>query len=346
MAFHVGLARDIIRSRGKEASRTPLGRALFAAFFRLDIAMSVMMGNPVFLDESWWRNDPLTEHPLTSQTPIVILADAALSRLTVIIAKLTLLRQSAALRRQKMFTPRNARQEHSDTQQLETKIREQVGNIEGELEQWHRNLPSWFSISSAGVSKDHDATLREARPAENMHPFIPIVLSVAYAAKIQLWRIANQGEQTPPPHIFAIIHNLVSMFPQIPQAADLTIIPGVWIAGMFLQDTSHRVKLEKSIHKRIESQDFFLWRFCHHGLIHGWASSEGKDHKPFISLPDDAQEFVPGVSENMWRAEGVMDLVSVGAVEEGEGLGRRDSLYRFKGDTKLRGMESDSDEFK
>ena len=99
MALHVGHAKQIILARGKKMSRTAIDRALFASYFRMDIAMSVIMGNPVFLDESWWINDPLTRHPLPQKTSTITCADAALSKLTAIIAKLTLLKQSAAARR-------------------------------------------------------------------------------------------------------------------------------------------------------------------------------------------------------------------------------------------------------
>jgi hypothetical protein len=303
------------------------------------------MGNPVFLDESWWTNDPLTKFPLSTHTPIVILADAALSQLTVIIAKLTVLRQSAASRRQKMFARMGdegstADEMRSTRQQLDARIRQQTESLEMELHKWHNSLPSWFSLTASEVEDEVEADVLEIRLANYVHPFIPAVLSCAYAAEIQLWRIANPEAQKPPPQIYRIIVDLINMFPQIPPAADLTIIPGVWIAGLFLRETRHRDRLEKNICKRMEGHDFFLWKFCLHGLIHGWA--ERRDHRPFMSLPDDAQEIVPGVSENMCRAEGVMNLLGLDMDEKGH----REPLYRFKGEASLFSLESDSDEYK
>lgn len=341
MAEMVGRAKQIILHRGKEASQTALGRALFASYFRIDIAMSVTMGNPVFLDETWWTNDPLNHITLTYETPIVVLADAALSRLTVIIAKLTHLKQSAEFGRRKMITRMHNSQTLSSTlqfdhQKLETRIRQQVRDVERELETWHRSLPSWFFSTQPEESDSENVAFLEDGPTEFVHPFIPIVISCAYAAKIQLWRIANPDEQTPP-SIFAIVVNILNTFLQTTGAADLMIIPNVWIAGLFLRKKIQRDRLEKQIRKRIEGNDFFLWKFCLQGLSHGWASSEGKDNKPFKSLPDNAQEIVPGVSENLWKAEGVMNLLALEDEEDTE----FQPLYRFTGDTKLFSVESD-----
>ena len=341
MAAMVGRAREIIKERKLGASQTPIGRGLFASYFRLDIAMSVTMGNPVFLDEMWWTNDPLNQIRLTPETPIVLLADAALSRLTVIIAKLTHLKQSAEFGRRKIMSKihdSGMLQPHSqpDHQKLETRIRQQVSVIERELEGWTNGLPSWF------CAKQEDSevpTLLESRPIESVHPFIPAVLSCAYAAKIQLWRIANPEEETPPPVIFAFVIKTLNMFMQLTEVVDLLIIPNVWIAGLFLQHPNQRDLLEAKIRKRIENTDFFLWKFCLQGLIHGW-TTEGRD-KPFKFLPEDAQEIVPRVSENLWKAEGVMKLI---AFEDEEYAGGR-IPYRFTGDTKLFNAEyDDSDE--
>jgi len=337
MAAMVGRAREIIKERNLEASQTPIGRALFASYFRLDIAMSVTMGNPVFLDEMWWTNDPLNQIRLTQDTPIVLLADAALSRLTVIIAKLTHLKQSAEFGRRKMMSKIHDSgmlqpQPPPDQQKLETRIRQQVAVIDRELEAWSSSLPSW--VGPTWKASDVQPVL-ESRPTEPIYPFIPVVLSCAYAAKIQLWRIANPGEETPPPSIFALVVKTLNIFVQLHDAADLMLIPNVWIAGLFIQDPNQRDFLESNIRKRIEETDFFLWKFCLRGLKHGW-QPEGRD-KPFKFLPEDAQEIVPEVSENLWKAEGVMKLIAFEDEEYAEGR----APYRFTGDTKLFNAESD-----
>lgn len=331
MAFHVGGAKQVIIKRGKEASRTPLGRALFASYFRMDITMSVIMGNPVFLDESWWMNDPLTKSPITPETPILTAVDIALSKLTVIIAKITLLKQSAATRRQKMIAQSQNEEIAARTRQLhEARIREQVENIQQEVNDWETGLPTWFRSCT-----DIDDDTLFARPYQYVHPFIPSVLSCSYTAKIHLWRILNPHEQQLPASIHLAISNVMRTFPGIPESVDLMIIPNVWSAGLFLRDPIHREELEELITERSKTTDFFFWKFCLNGLRHGWASEREKK-KPFKSLLGDAQEVVPGVSENLYRAEGVMHLTmwNLEGMDEEEQEDRR-PMYRFAGETTL-----------
>ena len=361
MALHVGRAKHIILQRGKEASQTALGRALFATFFRMDLSMSVTVGNPVFLDESWWTNDPLINFPYTLETETAVVADVVLSKLTVIIAKLTLLKRSAATRRARLAPkrrigkipatsasdPARSVEEQAETstrQQLEARIRQQVAIIESELEAWYCGLPAWFCSTQADVSDENDLTFLQVRRAEYIHPYIPIVLSWAEAAKVQLWRIANPDARGLPPSIFRIVVRLLNLFLQIPESADFMIIPNVWMAGLFLRDPIHREWLQDQIRKRIESNDFFFWRFCLRGLHHGWATSGRKGKQPFISLPEGAQEIVPGVSENMYRAEGIMNLLALDLESLGEDGESQQPLYRFPGETTLFGLESDDSE--
>jgi hypothetical protein len=259
MAFHVGGAKQIIMKRGKKASRTPLGPALFASYFRMDIAMSVIMGNPVFLDENWWTNDPLTKYPLTPETPILTAVDISLSQLTVIIAKVTLLKQSAATRRQNMVAQSQNEEIADRTRRLhEARILQQVNVIQRELNDWESALPTWFRSSP-----ETDEILL-ARPSEYVHPFIPSVLSCAYAAKIHLWRIENPYEQLPI-SISVSIDNIMRTFQEIPESADLMIIPNIWSASLFLNDIVHRDELEQLISQRIALTGFFFWKFLSTG---------------------------------------------------------------------------------
>src|SRR5437667_1136171 len=102
MGLHMLAAMKMITQRGMEASRTPLGRALFAFYFRMDCVTSDITGNPVFLDEDWWKVDPLCHILIPADAPILLAADAAFSKLCVIIAKLTVLKSWAQNRRKRM----------------------------------------------------------------------------------------------------------------------------------------------------------------------------------------------------------------------------------------------------
>src|SRR5271154_4911305 len=102
MGLHMLGSKKIITERGIAASQTPIGRALFAFYFRTDMMSSVVTGNPVFLDEEWWKADPLYHITIPVDAPIMLAADAAMTKLSVIIAELTYLKRSSALRRKKL----------------------------------------------------------------------------------------------------------------------------------------------------------------------------------------------------------------------------------------------------
>src|SRR5947207_11620280 len=102
MGLHMLGSKKIIIQRGMAACQTPLGRALFAFYLRSDCGSSVVTGNPVFLDETWWKVDPLYHIIIPPEAPILLASDAALTKLCVIVAKLTVLKSSAQNRRKRM----------------------------------------------------------------------------------------------------------------------------------------------------------------------------------------------------------------------------------------------------
>jgi hypothetical protein len=325
MAFHVGRAKQIIVDRGKEASRKPLARALFASYFRMDVAMSVIMGNPVFLDESWWKNDPMHDHVITPNTPVVVAIDSALCKVTVIIAKLTLLKQWAAgLRQRDSGRLQNGEVNTEFIQQRESPIRKKMELLQKELDAWFLSLPAWFRHSGPDSPKEFE-------PFEYAHPSIPVVLSCAYAAELHLWRLAHPYDEHLPSPIQRLAVRLLRTSLAVEEEADLTIIPNFWSAGLFLRNCTHRERLENHIRQRIKNTDSFFWKFCLDGLHHGW--SPERNTTPFKSLRGRAQEIVPGVSENLYRAEGVMNLIRWRPEPNNE----EQQLYRFQGDTDLFG---------
>jgi hypothetical protein len=349
MGTHMLGCRTIITQRGKEVSQTPIGRALFSFFLRTDIQTSVVTGNPVFLDEAWWKTDPLYDMIIPVDAPILLTADAGFTKLSVIIAKLTLLKASAADRRKKFlakkqrngFAGKDSDVIHAKQEKM---IHRQVEELQRELDAWHRSLPAWFGSlhadQMAGEEDINKTDIIEIKPQRYPHHSIAIVLTCAFATNIQLWRVAHPEELNPPPRIGAVVHALLRAFLATPQSGDSVTIANVWIAALFLRNKYHRDWLELQIQKRIKDTDFFCWKFCYHGLLHEWASLDGKQEGRFKSMPKGAQEVASGVSENLWRADGIMNSklsdLEVEAVEpdvaspEGQ-----HPMYRFKGDTRL-----------
>jgi hypothetical protein len=358
MGLHMLGAKKIIVQRGMAASQTPIGRALFSFFLRSDMQTSVVTGNPVFLDETWWKNDPLYHIAVPPDAPILLAADAAMVKLSVIVAKLTLLKRSAAMRRKKVVAKMQQLQNSlgKDPQtiydKVETQIRQQVLDMQRELEAWHRSLPVWFGSLHSDQMEDGEEDINqtdivEIRAQRYPHHSIAVILVCAFSANIQLWRVAYPEELNPPPRVGALCHAVLRAFLATPETSDLMTISNVWIAALLIQKKIHRDWLERQICRRIQDTDFFGWKFAYHGISHEWATLDGKKEGRFKSVTKGAQELVPGVSENLWRADGIMNTKLSDLTGEDEDTASSEGqkpMYRFKGDTELFGSKDSDDE--
>ena len=358
MGTHMLGAKNIIGFRGKEACQTPIGRALFAFFIRSDMTSSVVTGNPVFLDESWWKNDPLYHLQIPPEAPILLAADAAMTTLSVIIAKLTLLKRSAAKRREdklEKLRNRSATGRSNPAVSLartEEHIRRDVNDLQRELDNWHRNLPAWFGALQGGQTMYGEEDINqpviiEITAQRYPHYSVPVVLGSAFAAHLQLWRVAYPDEFDPPPRIGGFVNAVFRAYLATPSTADSMTISNVWIAALLLRHQYHRNWLEGQIQRRIRETDFYGWKFAYHGILHGWAVADGNEAGRFKSVPSGAQEIVAGVSENLWRADGIMNtrLSDLAGEDENPASPEGQPIYRFMGDTQIYPTkDSDDDE--
>jgi hypothetical protein len=357
MGLHMLGSKKIIIQRGMAACQTPLGRALFAFYLRSDCGSSVVTGNPVFLDEAWWKVDPLYHFLIPPGAPILLAADAALTKLCVIIAKLTVLKSSAQNRRKRMVANiqnQKYRDPNAQFAKLEDRIRLQVLEMQKELEAWHRSLPAWFGSLHADQMADGEedinhTTIVDICPQRYPHHSVAVILVNAFAANIQLWRVLYPDEQNPPPRVGALVHALLRAYLATPSSADAMTIGCVWIAALLLRQQFHRQWLENQIRQRIRDTDFFGWKFAYHGILFQWGLLDGTQEGRFQSMPTGAQEIVPGVSENLWRADGIMNtkLADLTVEEEATPPEGQKPMYRFKGDAKLfdaNDDDSDSDD--
>jgi Fungal specific transcription factor domain len=348
MGVFMNGSKELIKLRGKEGCQTPIGRALFSFFIRSDMQSSVVTGNPMFLDEQWWKCDPLYDPQIPQEAPILLAADSALTKLCVIVAKITLVKRSAALRRKRILhklekgTSSPAALERSSLK-TETQIRQQVTDLQKELANWHRALPTWFNTLEMDQMTEGEEDINRSEeiqilPQRYPHHSIAVVQSIAYAANLQLWRIANPEEMNPPSWVGAVVHAVFRAFLATPETSDAMTISNVWIAALFLRHQSHRQWLENIIMLRIQNSNFWCWKFAFQGIQHQWAQSDGLEIGRFKLMPEGATEVVDGVSENLWRADGVMSIRLADLAHDDtdilDGQGPR-MMYRFEGDTPL-----------
>jgi hypothetical protein len=356
MGLHMLGSKQIIMDRGKEACQTPIGRALYSFFIRTDIQTCVVTGNPAFLDEGWWKNDPLYHITIPPDAPILLAADAAFTKLSVIMAKLTLLKRFSIERRRKArakmqrYDVSPGKDPHIVMAKVEEQIGHQVNEMQRDLEAWHRSLPIWFGSLHTDQMADGEEDINqtdiiEIRPQRYPHHSIAVVLTCAFATNLQLWRVAYPEAQYCPPRVGALVHALFRAFLATPQTADSATVANIWIGATFLQNQYHRQWLEGTIQRRIADTDFFGWKFCYHGLLHQWATLDGKQEGRFKSIPKGSQELVPGVSENLWNADGVINMnyteLDSTTTDDPDSPEGQKPVYRFKGDTTLYGRQFD-----
>ena len=314
---------------------------------------SVVTGNPVFFDESWWKNDPLYQVTIPPEAPILLAADSAMTTLSVIIAKLTLLKRSAAKRRESKLEKLRDQDLHTQVvglRKTEEKIRKDVNDMQRELDNWHRNLPAWFaSLHNRQTGYDeadiNQFPIIDITPQRYLHYSIPVVLGCAFAAHLQLWRVEYPDEFDPPPRIGGFVTAIFRAYLATPSTTDSMTISNVWMAALLLRHQYHRDWLEMQIHRRIRETDFYGWKFAYQGILHGWAVADGKEAGRFKLVLDGAQEIVPGVSENLWRADGIMNTrLSDLAGEDENPASPQGHIYRFMGDTQIYSTGDSDDE--
>ena len=184
--------------------------------------------------------------------------------------------------------------------------------MQREVDNWHRNLPAWFGSlqgvqSGYGEEDINQPAIIEIMPQQYPHYSIPVVLGCAYAAHLQLWRVAYPDEFDPPPRIGGFVHAVYRAYLATPSTADSMAISNVWIAALLLRHQHHRNWLEGQIQRHIRETDFYGWKCAYHGILHGWAIEDGKEVDRFKSVAIGARQFVPGESENLWRVDGIMN---------------------------------------
>ena len=347
MGLHMMAATKAIITRGREASQTPIGRALFSFWLRTDCGSSVTTGNPAFLDEEWWQVDPLCHITIGDDAPLLLAADAAFSKLTCIIAKLTVLKRYAQECRKHALEKAKRKSLQPNFDQgvyfaaVEARIRRKVDAMQLELETWHRSLPTWFrpvdfDQMAIGEEDINQTRIREILPHRYPHHAVAAVFTNAFSAHIQLWRVIHPDDYYVPPRIGAIVHALLRAFFSTPVNCDSITIQNVWIAAILLQQQCHRDCLLTEIKRRTRATDFYGWKFALHGILFGWTLRDGAQPDRFKSIPDGAQEIVPGVSQNLWRADGIMNLHSSLVLNESdEQFDNGEKMYRFHGDAKI-----------
>lgn len=347
MGVHMLGGRDIIVARGKAAHMTPVGRALYAAFKRADIATSSVSGNPTFMTSDWWTVDPFTRVPITHDSPILLAADAALSKLCVICCRLTYLKAWALKRRRDLWMKYGGNTSSEQKSRLQNIIESRVSKLDQELDSWYAEVPYWFkaldddpATGENGEEEDiNDTDITSITPRRYPHICVGLVLGWAIGVRVQLFRIRYPEIPVVPPHIGSLCHAALRIFAFLPNSTDASIVVPVFVVGMELRQRSHQEWLSTALKDRFEETGFHAMSFVRDGLRFAWLKLQGISNGRFNRIKEGAASKIDGVSENLWAAEGMLASLEKLSLYDSAEVSVK--MKVFEGDIDVSGLPED-----
>ncbi|KAF8459501.1 fungal-specific transcription factor domain-containing protein [Terfezia claveryi] len=340
LGVHMIGCRDIIELRGKAAYMTPVGRALFAAFRRLDVSTSLISGNPSFQTDDWWTVDPLTRTPILEGSPALLSADAAFSKLCVICSRLCHLKAWIIRRRREVHQsvldcPEEIRK--SKREALEAKIGLKVSKLEDYLGGWLGELPQCFKPleEEEGDVEDINTTeIYSITPKLYKHKAIGLVVAYGIGVRLQLYRLRYPDIPVLGPEAGSHCHTMLRIFAGLPTSCDGAMTAPLFAAGIELRQKSHQEWFLSELATRIGETGLHALKFLREGVRFAYLKLDGMHEGRFIKIKEGAASRIDGVSENLWSAEGMlcsMEALSLYEPDTSPG----GTMFTFQGDFDL-----------
>ncbi|KAK6537946.1 hypothetical protein TWF694_010841 [Orbilia ellipsospora] len=351
MGVHMLGARDMILARGKEAHMTPVGRALYAVFRRLDIGTSSVTGNPCFLTPDWWVIDPMARLPIDKDGPTLFVADAALSKSTIINSRLTYVKSWAIRKRRDLWL--QSKGNDTDPVFLEKKIRLQesicrkIGRLEKMMDDWEDELPDWFGPSEDNVwtgpnGEDEDINQTDIHviiPRKYPHFSIALADAWHYCLRLQTYRVKYPDVPVADPKFGSYVHGILRIFTTLGFESTAFMMPILFFAGMELRQKPHQDWLAAEMQKHIDNTGFPGFVFVLAGCRFAWMKFAGLSTGRFTKIKEGAAARIDGVSENLWNAEGVLGTMEALSLYDSPDLAR--PRKNFQGDLETAGVIGD-----
>ncbi|EPS44609.1 hypothetical protein H072_1393 [Dactylellina haptotyla CBS 200.50] len=342
MGVHMLGARDMILARGKEAHMTPVGRALYAVFRRLDIGTSSVTGNPCFLTPDWWVIDPMARLPIDKDGPTLFIADAALSKSTIINSRLTYVKSWAIRKRRDLWV--QSKGNDTDPVFLEKKIRLQesicrkIARLEKMMDDLEDELPDWFGPSEDNVwtgkdGEDEDINQTDIHviiPRKYSHFSVALADAWYYCLRLQTYRVKYPDVPVADPKIGAYVHGVLRIFASLGFESTAFMMPILFFAGMELRQKPHQDWLAGEMQKHIEHTGFPGFVFVLAGCRFAWMKLQGQFTGRFTKIKEGAAARIDGVSENLWNAEGVLGTMEALSLYDSPDMARQ--RKNFQGD--------------
>jgi len=298
------------------------------------------------MTHDWWTVDPYTRVPIEEDSPILLVSDAALAKLSVICCKLTYLKAWATRRRRDLWLAEKDNPSTAQKAQLQSRIDRRVSHLEQDLEDWRDEVPDWFDALPIDppTGEDFEEDINTTRivtilPRRYPHTAVALVHSWAIGVAIQLFRIRFPDAPVVPPKIGSLCHSLLRILAFMPVMTDAALIAPVFAMGLELRQRHHQDWLANELKRRHDELKFHGIGFLRDGLRYAWMKMEGMSSGRFNRIKEGAAAKIEGVSENLWAAEGMLGtLEKLSLYDSPDTVGKREN---YTGDVDMTNLDQD-----
>ncbi|OLL26667.1 hypothetical protein NEOLI_002600 [Neolecta irregularis DAH-3] len=315
MGLHMIGCRNIISNRGKTISDEPLGRCLFSHFTRVEIATSMVTGNSSFMNPEWYNLDPFVNARLDENSIYTYAADVAYSRLCIIQSKLTELKAWKV----------NYKKNGGDTTAGQVELMSRITLAEKELFDWKASLPSWFGpLPDEPGTLGFDPTASDInciRPSRYPSEGIAIVYANFLATYLQLHHLFHVDVFNPGSSLAAAALEILRIFAFVPPESIVFMVVPVSSAGMSLSHPHQRNWTLNQLYQnptKLDAAELIRAALAHiykvrdiDGRFQIVVDDDLSNRDEFERVPEGVEREIEGVSENLYKAEGLIRLAEV-----------------------------------
>lgn len=169
--------------------------------------------------------------PITPDSPVLLVADAALAKLCVICCRLTHLKSWTLQRRRDLWAKSGGSPSPEQRECLQSSIDLRVSKLEEDLDMWYAEIPTWFraldddpATGENGEEEDINSTrITSILPRRYPHICVGLVHGWAIGVRVQLFRMRYPEAPIAPPNIGSLCHAALRIFEFLPTSTDASM---------------------------------------------------------------------------------------------------------------------------
>lgn len=168
--------------------------------------------------------------PITHDSPVLHVADAALAKLCVICCRLTHLKSWTLQRRRDLWVKSGGDPSPERKKHLQSSIDLRVSKLDQDLDAWYAEIPTWFRAldddPTTGESGEEDINSTKVvsiLPRRYPHICVGLVHGWAIGVRVQLFRMRYPEALFAPPYIGSLCHAALRIFAFLPTSTDASM---------------------------------------------------------------------------------------------------------------------------